>query len=318
MLAAVQREPGGALSLEESADPAAPAGDEVIVAMRRMPINPADLLLIEGSYGFFPGYPQVIGAEGVGEVVAVGNAVSNLSVGDRVLPLSRGNWATHRRLKRGDLVRLSPSLSLDAAAVLRINPATAWRMLDIAPAEQGDWIIQNGAGSMVARWIRRLALDRRRPVIDVLRRPGSPTGSDHIVIDVGQLAQAARNIVGEGRVSLALDCVAGEASGRLAETLAPGGTMLLFGHLSGRPCTIPSALLTGRQLCVRGFSLRPDEEGSSNSELQALFDKLAVIAGEPEMAPVVAAHYPLSALDEALRHAKSPDPGGRVLLTVGE
>jgi hypothetical protein len=78
------------------------------------------------------------------------------------------------------------------------------------------------------------------------------------------------------------------------------------------------ALLTGRQLCVRGYSLRPDEAGSSNADLQILFDELASIAGEPEMAPVVAGRYPLTSLDEALRHARDPDPGGRILLTVGE
>src|SRR5437588_625095 len=100
MQVAVQREAGGGVVIEERPEPADTAKDEVIVAMRRMPINPADLLLIEGSYGFSPNYPQVIGAEGVGEVVAIGRAVSDLAVGDHVLPLSRGNWASHRQIQR--------------------------------------------------------------------------------------------------------------------------------------------------------------------------------------------------------------------------
>jgi NADPH:quinone reductase-like Zn-dependent oxidoreductase len=250
--------------------------------------------------------------------VAIGSAVDDLAVGDRVLPLSRGNWASHRRLKRSDIIRVPAHLPLDAAAVLRINPSTAWRMLALAPADAGDWIIQNGAGSMVAHWVRRLARDQGRPVIDVLRRTGRPSDSEHVVLDGEELVRSAREILGEGRISLALDCVSGAASGRLAAVLAPGGTLVIFGHLSGEPCTIPSTLLTAGQLCVRGFSLRPAEEGDSMSNLQALFERLSAIAAEPAMAPVIAARYPLSALDEALHHARRPQPGGRVLLTLGE
>lgn len=316
MLVAIQREAGGEVTIEERPDPGNPAADQVFVAMRRMPINPADLLLIDGSYGFSPSYPQVIGAEGVGEVLAVGDDVGDFAPGDHVLPLTRGNWASHRLIARKDLVRVPMELPLDSAAVLRINPATAWRMLASVPVTPAEWLIQNGAGSMVAHWVRRLARDQGRSVIDVVRRLGQPAGSDHVLVDDEDLTRKARDIVGRECLSLALDCVAGDATGRLAETLDPGGTLIVFGHLSGYPISIRSAVLTSRQLNIRGFSLRPAEEGATLSSLQALFDTLATLAGEPEMAPAIAASYPLRAIGEALEHARRPGAGGRILLAA--
>lgn len=147
--------------------------DDVLVAMRRAPINPADLLLIDRRYAFPPAYPHILGAEGVGEIIAVGAKVQTLALGDLVLPLSRGNWTSHRLLNQHQLIRLPHSLPLDAAAMLRINPATAWRLLDRQRGREGEWIVQNGATSVVARWVRRIAADQARNVINVVRRAGS-------------------------------------------------------------------------------------------------------------------------------------------------
>jgi NADPH:quinone reductase-like Zn-dependent oxidoreductase len=316
MLAALQIAPGERVRCRHVPDLPLPGDGELLVAMRRAPVNPADLLLVGGRYAFPVGFPHIPGAEGVGEVLATGAAVRGIHVGDRVLPLTRGNWAARRLLAAEDVVVVPPSLPDDAAAMLRINPATAWRMLRVAPIAAGDWIVQNAATSGVARWVRRLAADLGCRVVDVVRSEAQARALRHAVVDGADLAAQVAAFAGGGAVSLALDCVAGDASGRLASALSSGGTLIVFGHLSGAPCRIESTLLTGRMLAVRGFSLRPTEVVDDRTALGALYADLAVIAEEEAMAPAVAASYPLDEIEAALDHAARPGLGGRIMLDL--
>lgn len=289
-------------------DPGPPGSGQVLVAMKRSPINPADRLVLAARYAQPLAYPLVAGAEGVGEVIATGIGVNDLRPGDHVLPLSRGNWTTHRLIGRADLIVVPRTLDLDQAATLRINPATAWRLLQLVSLPPGGCVAQNGATSHVARWVRAIAASRDVAVIDIVRDEAQADGLTGAVIDDPDLASR----IGARHIPLALDCVAGEASGRLAGILAPGGTLAVFGHLSGAPCSIASTLLTGRNLNVRGFSLRPQEAQDTRAVLQALYDNLAAF----DLPAPVAATYPLSGLEEALAHAARPGLGGRVMLAL--
>lgn len=69
-------------------------GNQVTVRMLFAPINPADLNMISGSYPIQSNLPAVGGNEGLGRVVAVGDRVSSLKVGDLVIPgsPSLGKW----------------------------------------------------------------------------------------------------------------------------------------------------------------------------------------------------------------------------------
>lgn len=72
-------------------------GDELILKLfPASPINPADINLIQGTYGIKPSLPANAGLEGVGEVVEVGNGVQKLKTGDWVL-LPGDAWGTWRQ-----------------------------------------------------------------------------------------------------------------------------------------------------------------------------------------------------------------------------
>ena len=153
ILQIVGREP----EVEVISHPGLPGRDEVLVAMRLAPINPADLLTISGNYVMSGRLPTILGAEGVGEVVAVGEGVHDIACGDRVIPLRRGNWTSLRRLPVRDILRVREDLPWPVAAMLRINPATASRLLDQTKLRPGDWAIQSGGDTAVARLLAILA-----------------------------------------------------------------------------------------------------------------------------------------------------------------
>jgi NADPH:quinone reductase-like Zn-dependent oxidoreductase len=75
--------PAEVVKVVEIPDVDAPAAGEVVIALEASPINPYDLLMIAGGYGYRPRLPAIMGTEGVGRVVAVGAGVNHLKEGDR-------------------------------------------------------------------------------------------------------------------------------------------------------------------------------------------------------------------------------------------
>jgi NADPH:quinone reductase-like Zn-dependent oxidoreductase len=291
-------------------DPGMPGPREVLVQMMVAPINPADRLLIEGRY--HDASSDIIGAEGVGRVQAVGLEVEDLAPGDRVLPMTRGNWCTHRLVPRQDLVRVSADLADEQVAMLRINPATAFRLLRRTGLGRGQWLVQNAGSSSVARWVRLLAERQGVRVVNLVRSP-DPKAGPLFLADGPELSPRVGEAT-EGQTPMAaLDAVAGEATGRLAECLASGGRLIVYGHLSGLPCEIPSMLLTSRGLRVSGFSLRP-AEAAVPVDLDPLYAALAAIAAQaPEP---IAEIFPIEEVDSALDLAAKSGRRGRILLRL--
>ena len=145
---------------------------DVRVAMRYAPINPADLNFIEGNYGRPSNPPAVPGIEGSGEVVEIGSEVESLSVGDFVIPLhSGGTWTQQLVAPEGYFAKLPDRIDLVQASMLRINPVTAWRLLeDYAELAPGDWIVQNAANSGVGRALIQIARQRGIRTLNFVRR----------------------------------------------------------------------------------------------------------------------------------------------------
>ena len=270
-----------------------------------MPINPADILAIDRSYAFAVDDAHPLGAEGVGIVEAIGEKVNDLEPGDMVLPSNRGNWCAVRLVERSALISLPCGIDPAHAAMLRINPPTAWLLLDALGVEAGDVIVQNAGGSAVAGWVRAFGRSREIRVVDVVRRfdPAVPDA----LIDGPDLADRVRADIAEP-IRGALDCVAGEATGRLAACLEAGARVMLFGHLSRAPISVASSLLTGRGLTIAGFSLRPAEAALDANSLRRLrSDVLAMLPSVPHLP--VRAVFSLAEADRAIAQARSGERG---------
>jgi NADPH:quinone reductase-like Zn-dependent oxidoreductase len=304
----------GEVDLRALPMPGEPGPDGLVVRMLFAPVNPADNLLIDQNYALTVDAAAPLGAEGVGVVERVGSRVTDLGPGDLVLPLDRGNWTGWRLVERARVLAVPAGFDLHQAAMMRINPATAWLLLQASGAVAGDCIVQNGASSAVARWVRLLAAGRDLAVVDVVRR--ATLASLPRAVDDGEgLVGAVRSAAGGRPIRAAFDCVAGEATGRLAACLDEQATLLLFGHLSGRPCSVRSQLVTGGRLTIRGFSLRPAEAAMAPAEHADMVAALWAAAQQDGARLPVRAILPLSEARHAIALARTPGRG-RVLLDL--
>jgi NADPH:quinone reductase-like Zn-dependent oxidoreductase len=304
----------------EAEDPGVPAADEVVVAVEAAPINPADLLIIEGRYPGPTELPAPLGIEGVGRVVAVGSGVEELAEGDRVMSLARANWAERITIKAAQAIKLPGDLDVLQAAMMKANPATALLMLrDYVDLSKGDWVIQNAANSAVGQHVIRLAKAHGLHSANVVRRealvaPLEAIGADIVVVDGDDLAARVRDKGGEG-AKLAIDAIGGEATLRLADCLADGGTVVNYGFLSGEPCMITPHQAIVHGITLTGFWLAGLFRTAPPEEIRAIYAEVARLMTEGALEAPVEATYEIADIKDALAHAEREGRDGKILIT---
>ena len=155
----------------ESFTPRVPEHGEVLVRILAAPVNPADLNTVEGTYGVKLELPATPGIEGCGEVLA--SRDDGIAPGDRVIFLRRADtWATHSTVPAASLFKLPPGIDPQQAALLKVNPATAWQLLHgFERLHPGDCIVQNAGNSAVGRCVIQIARDLGIRTISFVRRP---------------------------------------------------------------------------------------------------------------------------------------------------
>ncbi len=305
----------------ELPDPTSPEPDEIIVDIAAFPINPADLLTIEGKYAAKPPLPYTPGAEAVGHVSDVGSAIENFRIGDLVMLLSRENWTQKRKVKAAELLKIDiDSDNLFQLAMLKVNPATAALMLrNYIELKPGDWIIQDAANSGVGHCVIRLAAKSGVKTINVVRRenlitPLQAIGADAVLISAGNLAEQVNQITGGDGVRLAIDAVAGKTSLELASCLADGGVMVNYGMLSGEPCMVMPDWIVFRHVTLTGFWLATQLRDMPREQIESLYKELINDISNGVLDVPIAATYSIDDIKDALEHAGRENRSGKVLV----
>src|SRR6202521_4298333 len=209
--------PAEVMKLVDIPDVGAPGEGEVVIALEASPINMSDLLMISGRYGYRPKLPSVMGTEGVGRVIAVGNRVKHLKPGDRTLvPYPATAWAERIKADASRLRRL-PNGDVHQLAMLGINPPTAYLMLtDYVNLPSGSWVIQNSANSGVGRALIPIAKSLGLKTVNVVRPDDvvaelKAIGGDVVLIDGPDLAKRVAAETGKAPIALAVDGVGDES-----------------------------------------------------------------------------------------------------------
>jgi len=311
--------PADVLRVETRPWPTA-AADEAIVKMLAAPINPADLNQIEGKYPVRPELPATPGFEGAGIIVELGTDVEGLTSGELViLPHNVGTWRDAVAVKAEDLIAIPEGIEPVQAAMLKINPLTAWRLLhDYVDLQKGDWLIQNAANSAAGRDVIQIAHELGYRTINVVRRAElidelRAEGGDVVLVDGDKLREEVKNATSSVPIRLGLNSVGGDSALRLANCLAPGGTLVSFGAMSLQPLKIPTGLLIFKDLRFRGIWINKWYDNASSSERMETFRPLFDMIKRGLLKTKVEKAYPLSEVNAAVAHAAQGKRSGKVI-----
>src|SRR5512138_1507407 len=171
-MSALVSTPGG-LELVERPVPQ-PSRGQVLVWMRAAPINPNDLMALDGTYEVKRVVGSIAGFEGSGTVVATGGGVlAGFLRGREVACMADGTDGTWAEYAVVDAIKCAPlraGTDPDQAAMLLTNPMTASVLVQLARREGHRAVVQTAAAGALGKMIFRLATRRGITVINVVRR----------------------------------------------------------------------------------------------------------------------------------------------------
>ena len=300
-----------------------PAPDEVVVKMSAAPINPADLNSIEGKYPIRPTLPATPGMEGAGIVSELGSNVRDLAIGTQViLPHGLGTWREACAIVANKLVVAPVEIEPMQAAMLKVNPVTAWRMLhDFVALRQGEWLIQNAANSAAGRCVIQIARELGYKTVNIVRRPElveelRALGGDVVLVDGENLRDEVGAATERAPIRLALNAVGGENALRVAKTLASDGTMVTYGAMSLQPLCVPNGMFIFKNLRFTGFWVNKWYDGATPQQRAETFAPLFDMAKRGLLQTKVEKTYPLSEAQAAIAHASRDKRSGKIVFDL--
>jgi NADPH2:quinone reductase len=253
-------------------DVPAPGPGQVLIAVRAAGLNRADLYMLEGSYNPNSKTSAVYtaGLELAGEVAAVGQGVTGVSVGERVSGAGLGAFADYALLDARHLIAVPESLAWTDAAALPVGLATEHDALVTQGGfRSGQSVLVVGATTAIGLIAVQLAKAFGAALVAATTTSADKTsaltavGADIVInTTTDNLAEKVSAATSGSGVDVVLDHVGGQLFADAFAATRVGGTVINIGRLGGALSTIDLNALSFRRLRVWGttFSVRtPDE-----------------------------------------------------------
>lgn len=335
MRAVVLRELGDpeVLRLEEVPDPQ-PGPGEVLVRLEAAALNHRDVWIRKGLYAGIK-VPIILGADGAGEVVAVGEGVDSSFVGWRVVINPALDWGKNPRVQGpnfrilglpddgtyAELVKVPAAsvhpiptgLSVEEAAAIPLAGLTAYRAVVTRGQVRPDEIVLiTGVGGGVATFALQVARFNGARVfvtsgmdekLDRARALGAEGGVNYKDAD---WPQQLKDQMG-GAPDLIIDSVGGATFDTLLDLAAPGGRLVSYGATLGAVPNLAMRRVFWKQLTILGSTMGTDQEFA---DMLKLFDSGAI-------APVVDQVFPLAEAAAAHRRMEEAGQFGKIVLRIG-
>ena len=245
-----------------------PGPNEVLVRVRASALNRADLHQRAGNYSAPPGAPQDIpGLEFAGEIERLGSDVTTWRVGDRVFGIVAGGGnAEYLVTDAGTIARVPERLSWTDAAAIPEAFITAYdAMITQAALRENENVLIHAVGSGVGLAAVQVARAWKAIPYGTARTPDKIDRARELGLENGIAVSGDLEIIpvttdlwtaGKG-IGVTLDLVGGPYLPMSIRAAATRGRIMLVGSVAGRTSTIPSGMILGKQLTLRGTLMRP-------------------------------------------------------------
>jgi len=301
-----------------------PGSGEIAVDLKAAAVNFADLLVVEGKYQVRPPLPFIPGKEAAGIVTALGEGVSEISVGDRVMvQVEHGAFAERLVAPVNHCFPIPDKMGFEEAAAIGIAYQTAYlALVERAAAKAGETVLVTAASGSVGIAAVQLAKAMGCTVIAGLATLSKAefvreNGADHVIdLSGGDLRDSIRaqvkNCTGGG-LDVVIEMIGGEAFEGAVRTLEWCGRLVIVGFTGGVIPVIKTNYALIKNITVSGvdrFSYLahdPDALRRAQSEIFRLF-------GAGLVHITVQAAYPLERVVEAFDVIRDRQIRGKVVL----
>lgn len=320
----------GALRLGKVPDPQ-PGPRDVLVKVRLAALNPADAFLAQGLYPAKPALPHILGRDGVGDVLAIGEEVEHVRVGETVgilrCTLGVQTWGTLAEkviVPMDSVARVPDGWSLEEMAGAPLVYLTAWQALTQwadppAPPSSVSVLLVTGASGGVGVATVQLGKSMELLVVALSRSLEKRAklltlGADH-AFDPGDpgLTEAVRAALNPKTVDLVVDTVGGPLLPSVINLLGYGGRISVVGRSGGPVPQFNTASLLFRRLRIGGVSVGDYSAAAAQVAWHELVRRLVETGQRPQVDCIV----PFQDLLGGFARLEE-GPMGKVLVRVAE
>jgi len=298
-----------------------PRAGEVLVKVKAASVNFPDLLMTRGEYQLKPPLPFGVGMELAGEVVAIGEGIEGLGLGDAVVGGSRlGAFAEYAVLGKDSVKPKPAALSFAQASAYGVAYLTAYvALVRRARLEPGEWVLVHGAAggvglaavdlakAMGAKVIATSASDEKLAVVLAEYAP------DAVLNVTGGFREQVKAITGRAGADVIYDPVGGDVFDESVRCIGFDGRLLIIGFTSGR---IPNVSVN--MPLIKGFSVMGVRAGEYGRQFpqKGLENSQAVwnLANSGAITPRVHAEYALEDWREAFDMLANRKVIGKVVI----
>lgn len=314
--------PAETLVLEDIASPE-PKKNEVLLQVHAAGVNFPDTLIIEGKYQFKPPFPFSPGGEAAGVVGAVGEKVTHVKPGDRVMALTGwGSFAEEVAVPGYSVMPIPDGMDFASAAAFGMTYGTSMHALkQRANLQPGETLLVLGASGGVglaaveigkAMGAKVIAAASSEAKLEVAKAAGADVLINY---SEGSLKYKLKEITGGQGVDVIYDPVGGDLFEEAFRSIAWNGRMLVVGFASGTIPSLPAnlTLLKGASLVGvfwGSFAQRQPQDNAAN------FQQLFAWFAEGRIKPLVSQTYPLDKAADAINHLGQRKAVGKVVVTV--
>ncbi len=308
------------MRLEVIANPS-PAAGQVLIRNRAASLNFYDLLQIRGQYQVKPPFPFAPGGECAGVVEAVGEGVTHVRPGDRVLAVPyTGCMAEFVVAAAPVTFPMPPSMSFaEASAMTVVYQTSFFALRDRGQLRAGEWLLVHAGASGVGMAAIQLGKAWGARVI------ATAGSAEKLAFSLAQGAEFAldyndpawvdevKRITGGKGAGVIYDPVGGDVFDSSTRCIAPLGRILVVGFASGRIPSVAANRILLKNMSVVGvlwgnqFAANPEYGAATHAELSRLYES-------GRIKPVVARSYAMEELVEAFRAMASRNVLGKVVV----
>lgn len=310
--------PPEVLQLKEIEKPI-PKEDEVLLQLHAAAVNPLDWrrmraepFLVRLSEGLLRPNDLILGADVAGQVVAVGDKVTDFRIGDRVYgETSAGGFAEYSAVAAEKLTLVPENLTCAQAAAVPVAAFTALQGLRKGQIQAGERVLINGASGGVGTFAVQMAKAFGAEVTGVCSKRNMELvrsiGADHVI------DYTAEDFTKLGiQYDLIYDAVGNYSVAAYQRALQPQGSCVVagfttLGHLF--QVMLLGAWVSkrgGRQVGLQGMA-QPNQ-----ADLRTITEMLET----GKIRPVIDREYPLAEAAEAIRYVETKHARGKVIITI--
>lgn len=317
---------------------APPAANQVCVQVKAIGLNFADIFAMQGLYSATPAGSFIPGLEFSGEVIAVGEKVTDWQPGDRVMGVTRfGGYVSHINIDHRYVVPLPDNWTYEEGAGYLVQALTAYYALkELGNLQQGQTVLIHSAAGGVGILANRICKALGAYTIGTVSNPGkadflmSTEGYDDVIVRSRYFEHQLKTALNNRPLHLIMECIGGDVLRQGWKMLAPMGRMVVYGNASftthsakpnypqliwrflRRPKIDPLRLPTENK-SLMGFNLIYLYE--QTDRMHQLLLKLQMLHLKPQYIGQV---FGFEQMHQAIRMFQSGKTIGKVVVTTGQ